>query len=246
MVSALFNRPRSIPQEFSSAFSLSFSLSSINSLIQFPLSDLQYSDRSIHLGKMMMGAAACNSGDEAALPLTSLNHISLICRSVEQSLDFYQNVLGFFPIRRPGSFNFDGAWLFNYGIGIHLLQSEEPESILVKAEINPKDSHISFQLDSGGDEAQRDGIDYVQRKVEEGGIFVDQIFFHDPDGFMIEICNCENLPVIPLPVGDPVAGVCKRVSCILKQQQQPQQQVAPHVLLEQQPNVMVGRETALE
>lgn len=44
------------------------------------------------------------------LPLTSLNHISIVCKSVEKSIDFYTNVLGFVPIRRPGSFNFDGAW----------------------------------------------------------------------------------------------------------------------------------------
>lgn len=44
------------------------------------------------------------------LHLKSLNHISLVCRSVEESIDFYQNVLGFIPIRRPGSFDFDGAW----------------------------------------------------------------------------------------------------------------------------------------
>ena len=42
------------------------------------------------------------------------------------------------------------------------------------------------------------GIRYVQRREEEGGIHVDQIFFHDPDGFMIEVCTCDNLPVIPL------------------------------------------------
>ena len=41
-------------------------------------------------------------------------------------------------------------------------------------------------------------IDYVQRRVEEGGIFVDQLFFHDPDGYMIELCNCENIPIIPI------------------------------------------------
>lgn len=44
------------------------------------------------------------------LHLKSLNHVSLVCKSVEESIDFYQNVLGFVPIRRPGSFNFDGAW----------------------------------------------------------------------------------------------------------------------------------------
>ena len=55
------------------------------------------------------------------------------------------------------------------------------------------------------------GIQYIKRCVEEGGIYVDQIFFHDPDGFMIEICNCDNLPVIPL--GDHTAfamASCKR------------------------------------
>ncbi|XP_020595022.1 uncharacterized protein LOC110035123 [Phalaenopsis equestris] len=175
----------------------------------------------------MVGSTCKIETPGASLPLTSLNHISIVCRSVEESLDFYQNVLGFFPIRRPGSFDFDGAWLFNYGIGIHLLQSENPESITVKAEINPKDNHISFQCESLAlveNKLKEMGISYVQRTVEEGGIFVDQIFFHDPDGFMVEICNCENLPVIPLPAGVPAAGVCKRVGCLLKQQQQQQQQ----------------------
>jgi catechol 2,3-dioxygenase-like lactoylglutathione lyase family enzyme len=87
------------------------------------------------------------------------------------SLRFYADVLGFVPIRRPGSFDFDGAWcvrgrgrlplpsifllsyttqssrLFNYGIGVHLLQSEDPGSLPEnKGEINPKDNHISFQV----------------------------------------------------------------------------------------------------
>lgn len=36
--------------------------------------------------------------------------------------------------------------LFNYGIGIHLLQSEDPSRLPEKGEINPKDNHISFQV----------------------------------------------------------------------------------------------------
>ncbi|KAK8996313.1 hypothetical protein V6N11_076553 [Hibiscus sabdariffa] len=27
---------------------------------------------------------------------------------------------------------------------------------------------------------------------------VDQVFFHDPDGYIIELCNYENIPIIPL------------------------------------------------
>ncbi|XP_039143552.1 uncharacterized protein LOC120280690 [Dioscorea cayenensis subsp. rotundata] len=164
-----------------------------------------------------------------ALSLTSLNHISLVCRSVEESLDFYQNVLGFFPIRRPGSFDFDGAWLFNYGIGIHLLQSENPETMPEKTEINPKDNHVSFQCESMAaveNKLKEMEIHYIQRRVEEGGIFVDQLFFHDPDGFMIEICNCDNLPVIPL-AGDTVR-VCKTVSLQQKQHHQQQQKPQCH------------------
>ncbi|ONH92756.1 hypothetical protein PRUPE_8G193600 [Prunus persica] len=144
---------------------------------------------------------------ESMLNLKSLNHISLVCRSVEKSLDFYQSVLGFFPIRRPGSFDFIGAWLFNYGIGIHLLQSEDPDKMPKKiTQIKPKDNHISFQCESMvtvEKNLKEMEIEYVKRRVEKGGIYVDQLFFHDPDATMIEICNCDNLPVIPL-TGEPV------------------------------------------
>ncbi|OIW15831.1 hypothetical protein TanjilG_04366 [Lupinus angustifolius] len=157
------------------------------------------------------------------LHLKSVNHISLICGSVEQSMNFYRNVLGFFPIRRPGSFNFDGAWLFGYGIGIHLLRAEDPEDLPRKTEINPKDCHISFQCESmeAVEKKLKDmDIDYVRAMVEEGGIQVDQVFFHDPDGFMIEICNCDSLPVIPL-AGEMVRS-CSRVNLQMMQQKKSQ------------------------
>ncbi|KEH28697.1 putative glyoxalase/Bleomycin resistance protein/Dihydroxybiphenyl dioxygenase [Medicago truncatula] len=166
------------------------------------------------------------------LHLKSVNHISLICRSVEESIDFYQNVLGFFPIRRPGSFDFDGAWLFGYGIGIHLLEAENPETLPRKKEINPKDNHISFQCESMGaveKKLKEMEINYVRARVEEGGIEVDQLFFHDPDGFMIEICNCDSLPVIPL-VGE-VARSCSRLNLHIMQNQNQNQQNQIHKIV---------------
>ncbi|KAK4359454.1 hypothetical protein RND71_021683 [Anisodus tanguticus] len=135
------------------------------------------------------------------LALTSLNHISLVCTSLEESIDFYKNVLGFVPVRRPRSFHFNGAWLFGHGIGIHLLQWEDPEKLPKKTEINPKGNHISFQcesIDAVEKKLTEMGIKYVRNLVEVEGIYVDQLFFHDPDGFMVEICNCDKLPVIPL------------------------------------------------
>ncbi|KAL6984876.1 Glyoxylase I 4 [Sarracenia purpurea var. burkii] len=67
-------------------------------------------------------------------------------------------------------------------------------------------------------------IEYLKNRVEEGGIYVDQLFFHDPDGSMIEICNCDNLPVVPLAGSDNVRS-CSRISCSTVQQQQIRQVV---------------------
>nr|XP_010930834.1 uncharacterized protein LOC105051884 isoform X4 [Elaeis guineensis] len=106
------------------------------------------------------------------LPLMSLNHVSFVCR------------------------------LFNYGVGIHLLQCNSPDDVpKKKGVINPKDNHISFQCSDINllkHKLEEMGIEYVTAVVEDSGIQVDQLFFHDPDGYMVEICNCENLPVLPL------------------------------------------------
>ncbi|KAK1300775.1 hypothetical protein QJS10_CPB13g01184 [Acorus calamus] len=145
--------------------------------------------------------------DQAPLPLLSLNHVSFVCQSVRRSVRFYEEVLGFVLIKRPSSFKFEGAWLFNYGIGIHLLEANNKEEGKKKGKINPKDNHISFQCSDMRivvRKLEEMGMEYVTAVVEEGGIKVDQLFFHDPDGYMIEICNCDNLPVLPLSGACPI------------------------------------------
>ncbi|KAK1274311.1 hypothetical protein QJS04_geneDACA013242 [Acorus gramineus] len=140
--------------------------------------------------------------NDQSLPLLSLNHVSFVCKSVIDSAKFYQDVLGFVLIKRPSSFKFEGAWLFNYGIGIHLLQSSSDSTVpKTPSVINPKDNHISFQctdINLVKTKLEEMGMKYVSAVVEEGGIQVDQLFFHDPDGYMIEICDCQKLPVLPL------------------------------------------------
>ncbi|KAE8696180.1 Detected protein of confused Function [Hibiscus syriacus] len=139
-----------------------------------------------------------------ALPLLSLNHVSLLCRSVWDSMRFYEQILGFVPIKRPSSFNFNGAWLYNYGIGIHLIENpsiHDFDAIVEPRPINPKDNHISFQCRDVGLVMRRledMGMKYVTAVVEDEGNRVDQVFFHDPDGYMVELYNCENIPILPL------------------------------------------------
>ncbi|CAA6663819.1 unnamed protein product [Spirodela intermedia] len=149
------------------------------------------------------------------LPLMGLNHISFVVRSVSRSVEFYEEVLGFVSIKRPSSFKFEGAWLFNYGVGIHLLESSTPEEA-------PK-KKATFDMRMVAKKLDEMGIEYITAVVEEGGVFVDQLFFHDPDGYMVEVCNCQVLPIcplsqsnrLPLPLlqnlmaggGDPVAAL---------------------------------------
>nr|XP_019705576.1 uncharacterized protein LOC105043568 [Elaeis guineensis] len=136
------------------------------------------------------------------LPLGSLNHVSFLCASIKDSVKFYQEVLGFDLVKRPASLDFEGAWLYKYGIGIHLLQRGPNSDALAKSSaINPKDNHISFQCTDMGmvrKKLEDMGINFVNGVVKEGNLEVDQVFFHDPDDNMIEICDCQKLPVVPL------------------------------------------------
>ncbi|KAI3917241.1 hypothetical protein MKX01_000018 [Papaver californicum] len=156
----------------------------------------------------MMNLMMMSSSTPANMPLLSLNHVSYLCKSVSISVRFYEQVLGFVLIKRPSSFKFQGAWLFNYGIGIHLLECNSPNDIRQKkGAINPKDNHISFQCSDMKlvmRKLEAMNIEYVTATVEEGGVKVDQLFFHDPDGYMIEFCNCDNLPVLPLSSSCPI------------------------------------------
>nr|DAD27133.1 TPA_asm: hypothetical protein HUJ06_028601 [Nelumbo nucifera] len=89
------------------------------------------------------------------------------------------------------------------------------------------------------------GIEYVQRTVKEGGIYVDQLFFHDPDGFMVELCNCENLPVVDLN-GEPIGGVCSRRifkhQQLIAQQQKQQPPPSPPQMVQCTPAIPVNED----
>ncbi|XP_062190326.1 glyoxylase I 4-like [Phragmites australis] len=137
------------------------------------------------------------------VPLMALNHISRLCKSVDASVRFYVEALGFVLIHRPPALDFSGAWLFNYGVGIHLVQRDDARKApdVNPGDLDPMDNHISFQCEDMRVMERRlkeMRIRYMKRTInEEEGSPIDQLFFKDPDGFMIEICNCENLELVP-------------------------------------------------
>ncbi|XP_065871671.1 glyoxylase I 4 [Euphorbia lathyris] len=137
-------------------------------------------------------------------PLMALNHISRLCRNVDSSIEFYRNVLGMELTKRPQALeNFNGAWLFNYGVGIHLVQAKDEDRLPdPQHELDPMDNHISFQcedMEAMETRVKEHKVEYKKRIIEdeENGSKIEQLFFKDPDGFMIEICNCENMRLVP-------------------------------------------------
>ncbi|XWS32490.1 hypothetical protein CRYUN_Cryun23aG0162900 [Craigia yunnanensis] len=74
----------------------------------------------------------------------------------KESIDFYTKVLGFVLVERSPAIDFDGAWLFNYGLGIHLVQSKDEDRLPSDTDhLDPMHNHISFQCEDVEEMEQR-------------------------------------------------------------------------------------------
>jgi len=119
------------------------------------------------------------------LPISAVNHVGRITKRVEASRDFYRDVLGFREVTRP-SFNFPGAWLYNYGIMIHLIYNEaapDPDG-----EIQTRGDHLALHTDdlaAAERLLQEHGVAYRKNTVADTGLV--QLFCRDPDGHHVEI-----------------------------------------------------------
>lgn len=121
-----------------------------------------------------------------SLPIESVNHIARVTRDLDASIAFYRDLLGFRPIHRP-DFGFPGAWLYNYGVQIHLIAATGDPAI-DGPEISIRADHVAFHVtDTAACEEllKRRGIPYKSNYVADSG--VTQLFFHDPEGNHIEL-----------------------------------------------------------
>jgi catechol 2,3-dioxygenase-like lactoylglutathione lyase family enzyme len=118
--------------------------------------------------------------------LDKLHHVSRQTRNVDVTRSFYVEVLGFQEISRP-LFPFKGAWLFGAGIQMHLI--EEPFAPPPE-QINSRENHIAFaveDVEGAAEWLEHHQVAYQRRIVPERG--VNQIFFRDPDGWLIELAK---------------------------------------------------------
>ncbi len=126
------------------------------------------------------------------LPIRAVNHLARNTRRLEEMKSFYCDVLGFREIQRP-NFQFPGAWLYNYGLQIHLIVDESAAQ--TDGAISTRAGHLALDVDNTDAIErilQQRGIEYQKNQVPLTG--VTQIFFHDPDGFHIELGNYPPTP----------------------------------------------------
>jgi catechol 2,3-dioxygenase-like lactoylglutathione lyase family enzyme len=119
------------------------------------------------------------------LPLVSLNHVAICSRRVAESRAFYRDVLGFREVQRP-NFDFEGAWLFNHGLMIHIIHSEQAGE--PGGPIQTRAPHVALHADDLAAVErllQEHGVPLRKNVVPDRGI--QQVFFQDPDGNHIEV-----------------------------------------------------------
>lgn len=114
--------------------------------------------------------------------ITGLNHANLSTAKLQETIDFFVQVIGLRIGPRPG-FNFGGAWLYAGGQPVlHLVErakARDPDGAL---------DHISFTVpDLGAALAHLDtfGIPYRATDIPDG--FGRQAFVKDPNGVTIEL-----------------------------------------------------------
>lgn len=120
------------------------------------------------------------------LPLESINHIAREVADVDAATAFYRDVLGFRSIRRP-NFTFRGAWLFGYGVQIHIIEGDPSRRGVA---ISPRADHVAFHaadIEAVEGRLREHRINYMRNVQGPTGMI--QLFFHDPDGNHIEVAH---------------------------------------------------------
>lgn len=134
------------------------------------------------------------------------NHIALIVSDVGKSATFYSEVIGLQQIRRP-DFDRHGAWFTMGNLELHLIKGVP----LVHSGNDLIVNHISIEthdIDRVPGILRKLGVPFRQnvsvpagKRAQGSGTntsndhadIVKQYFLRDPDGYFLEICNCDVL-----------------------------------------------------
>jgi Ca2+-binding EF-hand superfamily protein/catechol 2,3-dioxygenase-like lactoylglutathione lyase family enzyme len=147
------------------------------------------------------------------------NHIAIIVSDVAKSAAFYTEVMGFQQVRRP-DFDRHGAWFTMGNLELHLIKGVP----VVHSGADLIVGHISietYEIDRVPEILRKLGVPFRQNvsvpkgKMSQGSgtnasnvssNIVKQFFLRDPDGYYLEICNCDVLSKYCLGDVEELAG----------------------------------------
>lgn len=123
-----------------------------------------------------------------------LQHVGLIVSDLERSRRFYGEALGLAEVPRPPNFTFAGAW-FRFGATeIHLLAEADTTGRAGAPDPGPSAAfglvaHIALEVEdlvAAGGRLERNGVPLIGGPMPRGD-GVTQVFFRDPDGYVLEL-----------------------------------------------------------
>ncbi|XP_010247376.1 PREDICTED: uncharacterized protein LOC104590407, partial [Nelumbo nucifera] len=128
----------------------------------------------------------------AGIGVLSIHHVGLLCENLEQSLEFYQNLLGLKinEARPHDKLPYRGAWLWVGSEMIHLMELPNPDPLTGRPEHGGRDRHACIairdvsKLKAIFDEA---GVPYTLSRSGRPAIFA-----RDPDGNALEFTQVDS------------------------------------------------------
>jgi len=117
------------------------------------------------------------------MPALAMDHFTVLTDRLQDTIDFYQEMLGLVPGARP-PFGFPGAWLYCDGKAIlHVVAGrampDKPAGVL---------DHMAFwasDLPGTLDRLEARSVPYDLRNLAGSGLW--QLFFNDPNGAKVEL-----------------------------------------------------------
>lgn len=123
-----------------------------------------------------------------------IQHVGLVVADLDRSRRFYAKALGLEEVPRPPNFTFDGAWFRFGGTEIHLLAEAHTTGGAGQADPGPGAAkgmthHLAFEVEDVEAACARlaeNGVALEGGPMPRGDGFV-QVFFRDPDGYVLEL-----------------------------------------------------------
>jgi catechol 2,3-dioxygenase-like lactoylglutathione lyase family enzyme len=123
-----------------------------------------------------------------------IQHVGLVVSDLDRSRRFYAEALGLEEVPRPPNFTFDGAWFRFGGTEIHLLAETHATGGAGHADpgagaARGMTTHLALETQDLAVACNRlaeNGVELVGGPMPRGDGYV-QVFFRDPDGYVLEL-----------------------------------------------------------